>query len=161
MESVALWGCELLCPSLNQRWSTMTLGSLGVSLTAPPPPRTPRVHGDSVLMDVVIIVFTGTAERCMSISTYRTQGQRQGVKQLKTATGEHQARSWSLSCGGLWVNVCAEPREATPARGTCAHHLPGPGPSDSQRLSWVSCTPVLCLLGSGKVHPRGTWVMHA
>lgn len=37
MESVALWGCELLCPSLNQRWSTMTLGSLGVSLTAPPP----------------------------------------------------------------------------------------------------------------------------
>lgn len=157
MESMALWGCELLCPSLNLRWSTMTLGSLAVSLT----PHTPGVHGDSVLMDVVTTVFTGTAERCVSIPTYRTQGQGQGVKQLKTATGEHQARSWRPSRGGLRVNVCAEPREATPSRGTYAHHLSGPGPSDSQRLSWVGCTPVLGLLGSGKVHPPGAWVMHA
>lgn len=83
----------------------MTLGSLGVSVT----PHTPEVHGGSVLVDVVITVFTGTAERWMNISTYRPQGQRQVVKHLKTATVEHQARSWRLSCGRLCVNVCAEP----------------------------------------------------
>ena len=74
-------------------------------------PRTPGVHGDSVLTDMVITVFTGTAEKVDGHIHFRTQGQRQVVKPLKTATAEHQTRSWRLSSGGFCVNVCAEPRK--------------------------------------------------